>query len=127
MIDFTCEAVSSTAASTCSNSNFALADLVMERATGMTFNDYVESELFRPAGMNVSTKYPSKAVASGNYSFGHADDGTIYGPDDYVEMVEGFTSAHDLALWGRMMLELMDLNEVFNSEAELRLVSGGSI
>jgi len=87
-----------------SNSNFALADLVVERASGMTFNDYVESELFRPAGMNVSTKYPSKAVASGNYSFGHADDGTIYAPDDYVEMVEGFTSAHDLALWGRMML-----------------------
>ena len=87
-----------------SNSNFALADLVVERASGMAFNDYVEAELFHPAGMNDSTRYPSKAVASGNYSFGHADDGTIYAPDDYIEMVEGFTSAHDLALFGRMML-----------------------
>jgi CubicO group peptidase (beta-lactamase class C family) len=87
-----------------SNSNFALADLVVERASGMAFNDFIETELFRPAGMNDSTRYPSKAVASGNYSFGHADDGTIFAPDDYVEMVEGFTSAHDLALYGRMML-----------------------
>jgi CubicO group peptidase (beta-lactamase class C family) len=87
-----------------SNSNFALAGLVVERASGMAFNDYVEMELFRPAGMNDSTKYPADAVASGNYSFGHADDGTIYAPDDYTSITEGFTSAHDLALWSLMML-----------------------
>jgi CubicO group peptidase (beta-lactamase class C family) len=87
-----------------SNSNFALADLVVERASGMEFNDYVELELFLPAGMSDSTKNPSAAVDSGNYSFGHADDGTVYAPDDYTSISEGFTSAHDLALWGRMML-----------------------
>jgi hypothetical protein len=81
-----------------------MADLVVERSSGMAVNEYIDAELYRPAGMNDSTRYPSDAIASGNFSFGHADDGTIYAPDDYLELVEGFTSAHDLALWGRLML-----------------------
>jgi CubicO group peptidase (beta-lactamase class C family) len=87
-----------------SNSNFALADLVVERASGMSFNDYVEAELYRPAGMHDATRFPARAVASGNYSYGHADDGTVYAPDDYFDMVDGFVSAHDLALWARLMM-----------------------
>ena len=87
-----------------SNSNFALAGLVVERASGMSFNDYAEAELYRPAGMHDATQLPAQAVASGNYSYGHADDGTVYAPDDYVEMVDGFVSAHDLALWARLMM-----------------------
>ncbi len=87
-----------------SNSNFALADLVVERASGMSFNDYVEAEIYRPAGMVDSTRHPSMAVANGNFSFGHADEGQIYAPDDYVEMVDGFTSAHDLARWAQVMI-----------------------
>jgi CubicO group peptidase (beta-lactamase class C family) len=87
-----------------SNSNFALADLVVERASGMSFNDYVEAELYRPAGMNDSTRYTTMAAASGNVSYGHADDGTVYAPDDYVHVADAFVSAHDLALWAHMML-----------------------
>jgi CubicO group peptidase (beta-lactamase class C family) len=87
-----------------SNSNFALADLVVERASGMSFNDYVEAEIYRPAGMVDSTRHPSMAVANGNFSFGHADQGQIYAPDDYVELVDGFTSAHDLARWAQVMM-----------------------
>jgi CubicO group peptidase (beta-lactamase class C family) len=87
-----------------SNSNFALAALVVERASGMAFHDYAEAELYRPAGMDDATRYPAKAVASGNYSFGHADDGTVYGPDDYTDKTDGFVSAHDLALWAQIMM-----------------------
>jgi CubicO group peptidase (beta-lactamase class C family) len=88
-----------------SNSNFALADLVVERASGMSVNDYLAAEIYRPAGMRDSTRYPSEARASGNYSYGYTDDGWIYAPDDYTEMVDGFTSAHDLALWAQLMME----------------------
>ena len=98
-----------------SNSNFALAGLVVERASGMSFNDYVEAELYRPAGMHDATGYPARAVASGNYSYGHADDGTVYAPDDYVDSVNGFMSAHDLALWAQMMLS--DGGEVLSASS----------
>jgi CubicO group peptidase (beta-lactamase class C family) len=87
-----------------SNSNFALAGLVVERASGMSLYDYVEAELYRLAGMHDATMYAAQAVASGNYSYGHADDGTVYAPDDYVDRVNGFMSAHDLALWARLMM-----------------------
>lgn len=87
-----------------SNSNFALADLVVERATGMSANDYVSAEIYRPAAMNDSTRIPSEAVASGNYSFGYSDYGEVYAPDDYTEIVDGFASAHDLARWAQTMM-----------------------
>jgi CubicO group peptidase (beta-lactamase class C family) len=88
-----------------SNSNFALADLVVERASGMAFNDFMATEIYRPAEMRDSTRYPSEARASGNYSYGYADDGHVYAPDDYFEMVDGFSSVHDLALWAQLMME----------------------
>jgi CubicO group peptidase (beta-lactamase class C family) len=87
-----------------SNSNFALADMVIERASGMAFKDYMAAEIYLPAGMHHSTRYASEAAASGNASFGHADDGTIYAPDDYSDMVDGFTSAHDFARWAQIMM-----------------------
>jgi CubicO group peptidase (beta-lactamase class C family) len=87
-----------------SNSNFALAALVVERASGMAFNDYVPAELYRPAGMDNATRYPAEAVASGNYSYGHADDGTVYRPNDYTDKGDGFVSAHDLAVWAQMLM-----------------------
>ena len=88
-----------------SNSNFALADLVVERASGMAFSDYMAAEIYRPGGMRDSTRDPSEARASANYSFGHSDDGQIYAPDAYTEMVDGFTSAHDLARWAQLMMD----------------------
>jgi CubicO group peptidase (beta-lactamase class C family) len=87
-----------------SNSNFALADLVIERASGMAFSDYVAAEIYRLAGMNDSTRNASEAIASGNYSFGHADDGTIYTPNDYTHIFDGFMSAHDIARWAQIMM-----------------------
>jgi CubicO group peptidase (beta-lactamase class C family) len=87
-----------------SNSNFALADLVVERASGMAFGDYMAAEIYRPAGMRDSTRNASEARASGNSSFGHADDGTIYAPDDYTHIFDGFMSAHDIARWAQIMM-----------------------
>jgi CubicO group peptidase (beta-lactamase class C family) len=87
-----------------SNSNFALADLVVERASGMALGDYMVAEIYRLAGMADSTGNGSEATATGNYSFGHADDGTIYAPDDYRHIFDGFMSAHDIARWVQIMM-----------------------
>jgi CubicO group peptidase (beta-lactamase class C family) len=87
-----------------SNSNFALADLVVERASGMAIGDYMAAEIYRPAGMRDSTRNGSEAVASGNSSYGYADDGTIYAPDDYAHIFDGFMSAHDIARWAQIMM-----------------------
>jgi CubicO group peptidase (beta-lactamase class C family) len=88
-----------------SNSNFALADLVVERASGMAFSEYLAAEIYRPAGMRDSTGNASEARAFGNYSFGHSDDGTIYAPDDYAHIFDGFMSAHDIARWAQIMMQ----------------------
>jgi CubicO group peptidase (beta-lactamase class C family) len=92
-----------------SNSNFALAGLVVERASGMSFMDYLDAEVFAVAGMTESSAYPDVAMASGNFSYGHSDDGQIWAPDDRsypIEVASGsaFSSAHDLALWAQHML-----------------------
>jgi CubicO group peptidase (beta-lactamase class C family) len=87
-----------------SNSNFALADLVVERASGISYYDFVEAEIYARAGMSDSTRYPSTAMATGNYSFGHADDGQVYAPDGYAVIDDGFFSAHDMARWAQLML-----------------------
>jgi CubicO group peptidase (beta-lactamase class C family) len=92
-----------------SNSNFALAGLVVERASGRQFTDFVATEVYQEAGMLDSTFYLDEAMANGNVSFGHADDGSVYAPDDYFYWIEAasgvsFSSAHDLALWAQQML-----------------------
>jgi CubicO group peptidase (beta-lactamase class C family) len=104
-----------------SNSNFALADLVVERASGMAFVDYLAAEIYRPAGMSDSTRISSEAMASANYSFGHADDGTIYAPDDYGWISDGFMSAHDLARWAQIMMD--DCEDVLSLESCIELQS----
>ena len=96
-----------------SNSNLALAALVVERASGMEYPDYLEAELYAPAGMRDSARDPQDAMASGNYTWGHADDGVVYALDDRFYLNESgsgnsFTSAHDLALWARLMMRECD-------------------
>jgi CubicO group peptidase (beta-lactamase class C family) len=107
-----------------SNSNFALAGLVVERASGMSFAEYLTDEIFAVAAMGDSSAFPSDVIASGNYTYGHADDGVIYAPDDRVypnELASGnaFSSAHDLASWARLMLS--DGGDVLSSAASARV------
>jgi hypothetical protein len=92
-----------------SNANLALAGLVVERASGRSFIEYLDTEVFPVAGMADSAADPAAAMASGNYSYGHADDGEIYGPGDFGFPNEAgsgnaFSSAHDLATWARLMM-----------------------
>jgi CubicO group peptidase (beta-lactamase class C family) len=92
-----------------SNSNLALAGLVVERASGMSLINYLDTEVFPVAGMADSSADPAAALVSGNYAWGHADDGEIYGPEDFgfpneVGSGNAFSSSHDLATWARLMM-----------------------
>lgn len=94
-----------------SNPNFNLAGLVIERASGMEYRSYMESRVFAPAGLS-NTTFDGSAVASGNASFGHVDDGMggeiIYAPDDYDNGEFGpagyaFSTAGDLVKWALLL------------------------
>jgi CubicO group peptidase (beta-lactamase class C family) len=50
-----------------SNSNYALLGLIVERASGVNFYDYVRRRIFEPAGMR-ATGYPLRASAGVDYA-----------------------------------------------------------
>jgi CubicO group peptidase (beta-lactamase class C family) len=91
-----------------SNPNFNLAGLVVERASGIEYRSYMETQVFGPAGMSNTTFDPAAVMARGNASFGHFDDGsgpeTVYAPDNYDNHAfapagYAFSTAGDLARW----------------------------
>jgi len=97
-----------------SNPNFNLAGLVVERASGTSYRDYMHGQVFGPAGMTRTTFDPSVVMADGNYTYGHYDLGSgierIYPPDDYDNWVYGpagyaFSTAGDLTNWALTLID----------------------
>ena len=95
-----------------SNPNFNLAGLVVERASGMDYRSYMETQVFVPAGMSRTTFDPSAVVADGNFAYGHqpeeSGDETIYASDDYdngayAPAGYAFSTAGDLARWALLL------------------------
>ena len=84
------------------NANYVLAGLVVERASGMPYGDYVEAEIFEPLGMRDSFAEPGPARQAGlaaghRYVFGLLDEtGTSFHP---ATLAAGYlmSSANDLA------------------------------
>lgn len=96
-----------------SNPNFNLAGLVVERASGEPYRQYMSSHVFGAAGMSRTTFDPQDVIADGNYSFGHQSTTggleTIYAPDDYDNAVYApagyvFSTAGDLVRWASMLM-----------------------
>jgi CubicO group peptidase (beta-lactamase class C family) len=97
-----------------SNPNFNFAGLVAERASGVPFRDYMQSQIFEAAGMSRTTFDPAVVMADGNYTFGHqplgSDNWRTYAPDAYDNSIYApagyaFSTAGDLVKWA---LTLMD-------------------
>jgi CubicO group peptidase (beta-lactamase class C family) len=64
-----------------SNPGYALLAIVVERVSGMRFADFLEQEIFKPAGMTSTFVYDSpggkpERAAHGYDQFGETDDGT---------------------------------------------------
>jgi hypothetical protein len=97
------------------NPNFMIAGLLIEKASGLRYRDYMRSRIFEPLGMKRTTFLPSEVLADGDYAVGTtrliANDGseTQVLPDTYDSAPErpaayAFSSVLDLTLFARFLL-----------------------
>lgn len=54
-----------------SSANYMYAGHILERVTGMSYPDYMDTRVFAPAGMADSTMHAETAVQRGNFAYGH--------------------------------------------------------
>jgi CubicO group peptidase (beta-lactamase class C family) len=54
-----------------SSANYMYAGQILERVTGLSYPDYMDSRVFAPAGMADSTLHAETAVQRGNFAYGH--------------------------------------------------------
>ena len=54
-----------------SSANYMYAGQILERITGQTFQDYLDQQVFAPAGMADTTMHAEHAVARGDFAYGH--------------------------------------------------------
>ncbi len=99
-----------------SNGPFALAGLLVERASGVPYNEYMVNSVWRPAGMDATFLVPDDVIAHGNYSYGHyyngplsADEPVIAAPDTYDNWViapagYAFSTPSDLVRWTDLLM-----------------------
>ena len=98
-----------------SNPNFSLAGLVVERASGLPYHEYMAERVFAPAGLARTTLLPAEVVADGDWAWGHLQDPvsgqeTVYRPDDYDSWAfapagYAFSTAGDLARWALLLID----------------------
>lgn len=98
-----------------SNPNFMIAGLLAERASGMPYQQYVEENVWAPAGMATTTFDPNAVMQAGDWSWGHYTDPNSgfefkYEPNDYDNSAVApagyaFSTASDLAHWATLMME----------------------
>lgn len=54
-----------------SSANYMYAGHILELVSGMSYPDYMDARVFRPAGMADSTLHAEEAVQRGNFAYGH--------------------------------------------------------
>jgi CubicO group peptidase (beta-lactamase class C family) len=59
-----------------SNTNYVLLALIVEKASGLTFDKYLDQHIFKPLGMANTRVYPQRAAKQkmANYALGHVYD-----------------------------------------------------
>ena len=98
-----------------SSANYMYAGYVIERVSGKTFQDYMKSEVFEPAGMSDTTMVASEVEARGNFAFGHWNDIfhgrlDIWKPteqDNWARHPTGYahSTASDLVSWATLLMD----------------------
>ncbi|HEX3128257.1 MAG TPA: serine hydrolase, partial [Thermoanaerobaculia bacterium] len=116
-----------------SNSGYILLGAVIEKASGKTYEDFVEQEIFAPLGMKRSRYGHQNEVVPGRVAgYEKGEDG--YKIADYVSMTQPYaagallSTVDDLALWaealsGGKLLEKASLERMTTSA---KLISGQS-
>ena len=112
-----------------SNLGMSLAGLALQTASGTPFAELVETEVFRPAGMDRATMSVDTVLSDEDYARGHSGNPsapTVIGPEEsyyhtgyYGPMGGAWASAEDLARWAEVHME--DGGDVMQPETLARL------
>lgn len=85
------------------NTNYAILASIVEKASGQSFADYVEQNIFKPLGMNNSWVHnPKGSVVHKNKTVGHKASG-YFEDDTYADDVVGdkgiYSTVEDMLKW----------------------------
>ena len=105
-----------------SNSGFCLLALVVERATGQSFDSFIQQRIFTPLGMAQSRVYvPKKAIPNRAMGYARKSSGDIYFSDQSVTSAtkgDGgvYTSLNDYRKWSLALRNntLLDLKSALS-------------
>lgn len=91
------------------NSGFFLLGYIIEKASGKTYQEYIEENLFKPAGMTNSLYGSDKKIVK-NRAYGYQPDGDNTVNADYLSMLLPYSAGsvmstvEDLYKWNRALL-----------------------
>ena len=91
------------------NTNYMLLAAIVKKVSGMSFENYVATNLFKPAGMTHSfyvtqrSKHPECSIASGHYSNGAPLP--LYYLDGSVGDKGMYSNVNDLFLWKKALFD----------------------
>jgi CubicO group peptidase (beta-lactamase class C family) len=91
------------------NSGFFLLGYIIEKASGKTYQEYIDENLFKPAGMNNSLYGSDKKILM-NRAYGYESDGDTTVNADYLSMLLPYSAGsimstvEDLYKWNRALL-----------------------
>ena len=97
-----------------SSANYMYAGQILERVAGMSYPDYMDDNVFAPAGMVDTTQHAAEGVERGNFAYGHFSNPfsgklEIYDLDDndnWARHPTGYanSTAGDLVRFANLML-----------------------
>lgn len=117
-----------------SNSGYALLALVVERASGMAYPDFLRSRIFRPLGMDDSLAYVAGGPEVPHRAFGHSEingrwERTEQSPTSAVLGDGGiYSSIGDLARWDAALYDdrlLSDASRALAFAPQAKVVGEG--
>lgn len=93
-----------------SNPGFSLAGRILEVQDGEPFGDLMQRRVWRPAGMALTTMYPTDVISHGNYATGHEGAVPAYPPDAYELPIVGpagmaFSTSTELSAWAQLLAD----------------------
>jgi hypothetical protein len=113
------------------NSGFFLLGYIIEKASGKTYQEYIEENLFKPAGMTNSL-YGSDRKIIKNRAYGYQPDGDMTVNADYLSMLLPYSAGsvmstvEDLFKWNRALIsnKLVKKESLDKAWTEYRLSDG---
>jgi CubicO group peptidase (beta-lactamase class C family) len=86
------------------NTGYTMLGMVIEKASGMSYADFITRRIFEPCGMK-SSSYGSKQALVANRAFGYTRNGKSWENAPYLSMTQPYaagslmSTADDLAAW----------------------------